>query len=64
MSISKLYLNLVKNPNISKIYREIRKYYLINDMHLEADAFTHLLLKKFNQDVRFFDDNDTDTNQE
>lgn len=46
---SYLYLNLIKNPFIPKIYRELCDYYSHMGMVNEAEAFRNLLKEKYNE---------------
>lgn len=47
--ISNIYLNLIKNPFIPKIYRELRDYYKSIGMDNESNAFVYLLKIKYNE---------------
>jgi hypothetical protein len=47
--ISNLYLNLIKNPFVPKIYRELCDYYQNANMENESKAFSNFLYLKFNE---------------
>lgn len=64
MNIAEMYLSLVRSPHIPKVYRDIRRYYIEMGMREEADAFANLILSKFNEDVRFYEFDDTPSDKE
>jgi hypothetical protein len=49
MAIAELYLNLVNNPHIPKVYRDLYSYYKHKNLVLEAKAFQDLLLSQFGE---------------
>lgn len=51
MKIGILYKNLFENPNSPKMYRELYRYYLSKDMHIESNAFAELLRIRYEEIV-------------
>jgi hypothetical protein len=49
MVVMNLFAELQRNPRNQKAYRDLRAYYLQIGMLNEADAFTELIRKKFDE---------------
>lgn len=46
--LSKLFMNIINNPDKIKPYRDIIEYYIVNNRPQEAAAFSYLIEVKFN----------------
>lgn len=47
MDVHKIMYELIDSPDAVKFYRELKKYYDINQLTNESLAITHLLEQKF-----------------
>lgn len=55
--LQKIIINIIKNPNIPKSYRELSSYFKSKNKKIETEAINYLLEIKFNE-------KDSDTNKE
>jgi hypothetical protein len=55
-----IFLDIIKNPDVPKNYRDLRLYYLSAKLQDEADAVAHLLERRFKENEEPTDGPHTD----